>query len=171
VTPCPTCGSWEEFRTHRFEEALRRPLVRDVLDRRDIARPARLAMTSSVHVVAVSGPVVVKLYQPLSERDALAIESDALRLLRQQGRPVPALLATGELFPTAPRFRWRYCVMTTLAGLDAYGWGDLGRGWSRRMLALSLAHDFDEVGALIQRAGPWRTVASLDDLAVRLWDF
>lgn len=38
------------------------------------------------------------------------------------------------------------------------------------MLALSLAHDFDEVGALFQRDAMWRAVASLDDLALRLWD-
>lgn len=314
MTSCPTFDSWEEFRAHRFEEPLWRPLVHQVLDRHDIGRPAPLVMTSSVHVVAVAGPAVVKLYQPLSERDAWAVESDAIRLLREQGLPVPALLATGELFPHAPRFRWPYCVLATLAGrpldekpltisdrqraaaflgnflrgmhgvqppagkfeapgfvagrlsacvhehrrrailpahlldqldgflaaarptvldgrppalthgdlhagnvyvdgppghvrpvgvldfndvrlldphydlvvvhlstlgadtsllrhlLNAYGWGDLGRGWPQRMLALSLAHDFDEVGALFQRDATWRSVASLDDLALRLWD-
>jgi hypothetical protein len=37
------------------------------------------------------------------------------------------------------------------------------------MLALSLAHDFDEVGALFQRDATWQSVRSLDDLALRLW--
>jgi aminoglycoside phosphotransferase (APT) family kinase protein len=314
VSSCPTFGSWEEFRAHRFEEPLWRPLVHEVLARHDIAQPADVVMTSSVHVVAVAGPVVVKLYQPLSERDAWTVESAAIRLLGQQGLPVPALLAAGELFPNAPRFRWPYCVMSTLAGrplderpvtaadrrriaaflgnflrrmhqiqsppgpfealdflagrlsacvqehhqrrvlpahlldqldrflaaarpivldghppvlthgdlhagnayvdgppghvkpvgvldfndvrlldphydlvvvhlraldadtallrhlLDAYGWGHLGRGWPHRMLALSLAHDFDEVGALFQRDATWQSAASLDDLALRLWD-
>jgi Ser/Thr protein kinase RdoA (MazF antagonist) len=242
------------------------------------------------------------------------VETGALRLLGEHGLPVPALLATGELFPRAPRFRWPYCVMSALAGrpldeqpmtatdreriaaflggflrrmhgirpaagrfeapgflarrlrdcarehrergtlpphlldeldgflaaagplardgddppalthgdlhagnvyvdgppgqvrpvgvldfnevrlldrhydlvvvhlralgadarllrrlLDAYGWGRRDDRWPRRMLALSLAHDFDEVGALFQRDGTGRTCASLDDLARRLW--
>ena len=306
-------GSWEEYRALRFEEPLWRPLVHEVLDRHDIARPARLVMTSSVHVVAVAGAVVVKLYQPLPERDACAVEAAALQLLGRHGLPVPELLAAGVLFPGAPRFRWPYCVLSTLAGrplderpittadrqrtaaflgdflrrmhriqppagrfeapgflagrlsaciqehrqrgilpahlldqldrflaatrpialaghapvlahgdlhagnvyvdglldhvrpvgvldfndvrlldphydlvvvhlraldgdisllrnlLDAYGWGHPGRGWPQRMLALSLAHDFDEVGALFQREATWQSVASLDDLARRLW--
>ena len=53
--------------------------------------------------------------------------------------------------------------------LDAYGWGNPGGGWPLRMLAISLAHDFDEVGALFQRDARWRSVTSLEDLAVRLW--
>jgi aminoglycoside phosphotransferase (APT) family kinase protein len=315
MTACPTFGSWEEFHAYRFEEPMWRPLVHEVLDRHGIGRPARLAMTSSVHVVAIAGPVVVKLYQPLSDRDSWAVETGALRLLGRHGLPVPALLATGELFPRAPLFRWPYCVLSMLAGrpldegpittpdrlriaaflgdflrrmhriqppvgrfeapgflarrlqscaqehrqrgilpahllddldgflaaagplvldghppalthgdlhagnvyvdgppgqvrpvgvldfndvrlldphydlvvvhlralradtallrrlLHAYGWDRQGDRWARRMLALSLAHDFDEVGALFQRDETWRTQASLDDLALRLWGF
>jgi aminoglycoside phosphotransferase (APT) family kinase protein len=52
--------------------------------------------------------------------------------------------------------------------LDVYSWGHPGPGWPQRMLALSLAHDFDEVGALFQRDPTWQCVASLDDLARRL---
>jgi len=81
MTACPTFGSWEEFHAYRFEEPMWRPLVYEVLDRHGIARPARLAMTSSVHVVAIAGPVVVKLYQPLSDGDSWAVETGALRLL------------------------------------------------------------------------------------------
>jgi aminoglycoside phosphotransferase (APT) family kinase protein len=313
VTFRPTFDSWEEFRAHRFEEPLWRPLVQEVLVRHDIEPPERVAMASSVHVVAIAGPVVVKLYQPLSERDAWAIESAAIRLLGRHGLPVPKLLATGVLFPRAPRFQWPYCILGTLAGrplddmpitaadrqrmaaflgrflrgmhriqppagqfeapgflaerlstcvqehrrrdilpghlldqldrflaatrpivldgrppvlthgdlhagnvyvdglpghtrpigvldfndvrlldphydlvvvhlraldgdtsllrrlLDAYAWGQPGPRWPQRMLALSLAHDFDEVGALFQRDATWRSVTSLDDLARRLW--
>ena len=91
MTACPTFGSWEEFHAYRFEEPMWRPLVYEVLDRHGIARPARLAMTSSVHVVAIAGPVVVKLYQPLSDGDSWAVETGALRLLGRHGLPVPAL--------------------------------------------------------------------------------
>jgi len=313
VTFCPTFAGWEEFRAHRFDESVWRPLVHEVLARHDIERPKRVVMASSVHVVAIAGPVVVKLYQPLSERDAWAVESAAIPLLGRHGLPVPELLAAGVLFPRAPRFRWPYCVLTRLAGrpldegqitaadrqriaaflgsflqrmhriqppggrfeapgflagrlsgcaqehrrrgilpahlldqvdrflaatrplvlhgrppvlthgdlhagnvyvaglpghvspvgvldfndvrlldphydlivvhlraldgdisllqqvLDAYDWGHPGHEWPERMLALSLAHDFDEVGALFQRDAAWRSVASLDDLAWRLW--
>jgi hygromycin-B 7''-O-kinase len=52
--------------------------------------------------------------------------------------------------------------------LDAYGWDDLGRRWPRRMLALTLAHDYDMVqsfgGRIPDDAG------TLDDLASLLWD-
>lgn len=54
--------------------------------------------------------------------------------------------------------------------LDTYGWGHRDGQWPQRMLALSLAHDFGEVGALFQRDATWQSVASLDDLALRLLD-
>jgi len=94
MTACPTFGSWEEFHAYRFEEPMWRPLVYEVLDRHGIARPARLAMTSSVHVVAIAGPVVVKLYQPLSDGDSWAVETGAMRLLGRHELPMRALLAT-----------------------------------------------------------------------------
>lgn len=54
------------------------------------------------------------------------------------------------------------------AFLEAYGWGELGRKWTRRMMALTLAHDYDMFQPVADRipAG----VASLDDLAKLLWD-
>lgn len=51
--------------------------------------------------------------------------------------------------------------------LDAYGWGQLGRRWPRRMMALTLAHDFDMVAPVADRLP---ASASLDDLARLLWD-
>jgi Ser/Thr protein kinase RdoA (MazF antagonist) len=52
--------------------------------------------------------------------------------------------------------------------LDAYGWGELGRRWPRRMMALTLAHDFDMVKPITERIP--EDVESLDDLATLLWD-
>ncbi|MGZ8635524.1 MAG: phosphotransferase family protein [Actinomycetota bacterium] len=54
------------------------------------------------------------------------------------------------------------------AFLDAYGWDDLGRKWARRMMALTLAHDYDMVRPIAQRIPDELT--SLDDLATLLWD-
>lgn len=54
------------------------------------------------------------------------------------------------------------------AFLDAYGWGELGRRWPRRMMALTLAHDFDMVRPISGRIP--EDVESLDELASLLWD-
>ena len=55
--------------------------------------------------------------------------------------------------------------------LDAYGWGELGRAWPRRMMALTLAHDYDMIQPLVDRyPGSLGEVASLDELATLLWD-
>jgi hypothetical protein len=52
--------------------------------------------------------------------------------------------------------------------LDAYGWGGLGKRWPRRMMALTLAHDYDMVEPYAARI-PDR-VETLDELASLLWD-
>ncbi|HSJ49793.1 MAG TPA: aminoglycoside phosphotransferase family protein [Actinomycetota bacterium] len=52
--------------------------------------------------------------------------------------------------------------------LDAYGWGELGRRWPQRMMALTLAHDFDMMQPFAGRIPD--EVESLDDLASLLWD-
>lgn len=55
------------------------------------------------------------------------------------------------------------------AFLDGYGWDEPGRDWARRMMAFTLVHDHDMIRPLAERhalAG----FASLDDLAVALWD-
>jgi hygromycin-B 7''-O-kinase len=55
--------------------------------------------------------------------------------------------------------------------LEAYGWSDLGRGWPRRMMALTLAHDFDMIGPLAERyPEALANVATLEELATLLWD-
>jgi len=52
--------------------------------------------------------------------------------------------------------------------LDAYGWGDLGRKWPQRMMALTLAHDYDMVQPYTMRIPD--EVTTLDELASVLWD-
>jgi aminoglycoside phosphotransferase len=52
--------------------------------------------------------------------------------------------------------------------LGAYGWGDLGKRWPRRMMALTLAHDFDMVQPYADRIPT--EVETLDELASLLWD-
>jgi hygromycin-B 7''-O-kinase len=52
--------------------------------------------------------------------------------------------------------------------LDAYGWNDLGKRWPRRMMALTLAHDYDMVQPYADRIP--EGVSTLDDLATLLWD-
>ena len=52
--------------------------------------------------------------------------------------------------------------------LEGYGWGELGRKWTRRMMALTLAHDYDMVQPLADRIPD--DVGSLDDLGKLLWD-
>ena len=52
--------------------------------------------------------------------------------------------------------------------LEAYGWGGLGKHWPRRMMAFTLAHDYDMVE-------PWASripdgAQTLDDLATLVWD-
>jgi hygromycin-B 7''-O-kinase len=54
------------------------------------------------------------------------------------------------------------------AVLDAYGWPALGREWPRRMMALTLAHDYDMVAPFAERIPP--EVESLDELASLVWD-
>jgi hygromycin-B 7''-O-kinase len=55
--------------------------------------------------------------------------------------------------------------------LDGYGWDELGKGWPRRMTALTLAHDYDMIQPIADRY-PDRLdeITSLDDLAGILWD-
>ena len=55
--------------------------------------------------------------------------------------------------------------------LKVYGWGQLGRRWPQRMMALTLAHDFDMIRPVIERF-PERLdgLATLDELATLLWD-
>jgi hygromycin-B 7''-O-kinase len=52
--------------------------------------------------------------------------------------------------------------------LDAYGWHDLGRRWAERMMALTLAHDFDMVRPFADRIPS--EVDTLADLATLVWD-
>jgi aminoglycoside phosphotransferase len=52
--------------------------------------------------------------------------------------------------------------------LEAYGWDDLGKRWPRRMMALTLAHDYDMVGPFAERIP--ESVERLDDLAKLIWD-
>lgn len=55
--------------------------------------------------------------------------------------------------------------------LDGYGWGDLGKKWPRRMMALTLAHDFDMIRPLAERHSErLAEIGSLDELATLLWD-
>jgi aminoglycoside phosphotransferase (APT) family kinase protein len=52
--------------------------------------------------------------------------------------------------------------------LDAYGWGELGRKWPQRMMALTLAHDYDMVQPYAARIPD--EVRTLEELASLLWD-
>jgi hypothetical protein len=52
--------------------------------------------------------------------------------------------------------------------LDAYGWPTPERRWPRRMMALTLAHDFDMVAPFANRIPA--EVETLDDLAALVWD-
>lgn len=55
--------------------------------------------------------------------------------------------------------------------LDGYGWGELGKQWPRRMMALTLAHDFDMIQPVADRyPEALAAVGSLDELATALWD-
>ncbi|HEX6231175.1 MAG TPA: aminoglycoside phosphotransferase family protein [Actinomycetota bacterium] len=56
------------------------------------------------------------------------------------------------------------------AFLEAYGWGELGPDWPRRMMALTLTHDYDMLQPVMGRSPFARQVAALDDLATLLWD-
>jgi hygromycin-B 7''-O-kinase len=116
VPPPPPIRDWEHFRSIRSDPGLWTPLVRWVLARHGLARPGTIELTSSVHVVAVAGDVVVKLYQPVSDegRGSFETETAALRLLGGAGLPVPRLLAAGQLGGAG--WPWPYCVMSTLPG-------------------------------------------------------
>jgi hygromycin-B 7''-O-kinase len=52
--------------------------------------------------------------------------------------------------------------------LEAYDWGDLGKRWPRRMMALTLAHDYDMARPFAERIPD--EVETLDDLASLVWD-
>ncbi len=55
--------------------------------------------------------------------------------------------------------------------LDGYGWGELGKQWPRRMMALTLAHDYDMIQPVADRyPEALAAVGSLDELASLLWD-
>ncbi len=55
--------------------------------------------------------------------------------------------------------------------LDAYGWGELGKRWPRRMMALTLAHDYDMIRPAVERSSAAvAETETLDDLATLLWD-
>ena len=50
--------------------------------------------------------------------------------------------------------------------LDGYGWGELGKQWPRRMMALTLAHDYDMIQPVADRyPEALAAVGSLDELA------
>ena len=53
--------------------------------------------------------------------------------------------------------------------LDAYGWGPVAPGWRQRMMALTIAHDFDELGDALAARPDLARLPSLDALAERLW--
>ena len=53
--------------------------------------------------------------------------------------------------------------------LDAYGWGPVAPGWRERMMALTIAHDFDELGDALAARPDLAQMPSLDALAERLW--
>jgi hypothetical protein len=62
----PRIRGWEHFRSVRFDLGLWALPVRWVLARHELASDGPVELASSVHVVAVAGDVVVKLYQPVS---------------------------------------------------------------------------------------------------------
>jgi len=53
--------------------------------------------------------------------------------------------------------------------IDAYGRGPVAPGWRERTMALTIAHDFDELGECPGGAAGPGPVPSLDALAARLW--
>jgi hygromycin-B 7''-O-kinase len=53
--------------------------------------------------------------------------------------------------------------------LEAYGWGPVAPGWRARMMALTIAHDFDELGDALAARPDLAQAPSLDALAERLW--
>jgi hygromycin-B 7''-O-kinase len=118
VTPPlpPHLRDWEHFRSLRFDSGLWTPVVRWVLARHELASDGPIELTSSVHVVAIAGDVVVKLYQPVSGdgMGSCEVETAALRLLGGAGLPVPCLLAAGQLGGAG--WPWPYCVMSALPG-------------------------------------------------------
>lgn len=116
LPPLPRIRDWEHFRSVRFDPGLWVPLVRWVLARHGLASDGPVELASSVHVVAVAGDVVVKLYQPACGDGAgsFATETAALRLLGGAGLPVPRWLAAGRL--SGSGWPWPYCVMSVLPG-------------------------------------------------------
>jgi hypothetical protein len=64
LPPLPRIRDWAHFRSVRFDPGLWVPLVRWVLARHGLASDGPVELASSVHVVAMAGDVVVKLYQP-----------------------------------------------------------------------------------------------------------
>ena len=64
LPPLPRIRDWAHFRSVRFDPGLWVPLVRWVLARHGLASDGPVELASSVHVVAIAGDVVVKLYQP-----------------------------------------------------------------------------------------------------------
>jgi hygromycin-B 7''-O-kinase len=115
--PPPRIRDWEHFRSIRSDPVLWAPPVRWVLARHELASDGQIELASSVHVVAVAGDVVVKLYQPTSDDDgrgSFEIETAALRMLGGAGLPVPRLIAAGHL--GGVEWPWPYCVMSALPG-------------------------------------------------------
>jgi hygromycin-B 7''-O-kinase len=55
--------------------------------------------------------------------------------------------------------------------LDGCGWAELGKSWPRRMMAFTLAHDYDMIQPVADRhPEALAAVGSLDELATLLWD-
>jgi hypothetical protein len=53
--------------------------------------------------------------------------------------------------------------------LDAYGWGPVAPGWREPMMALTIAHDFDELGDALAARPDLARAPTLDALAEQLW--
>lgn len=53
--------------------------------------------------------------------------------------------------------------------LDAYGWGPVAPRWRERMMALTIAHDFDELGDALAARPDLAQAPSLDALAEQFW--
>lgn len=114
--PLPHIRDWKHFRSIRFDPGLWVPPARWVLARHGLASDGPIELASSVHVVAIAGDVVVKLYQPVSDHESgsFEVETAALQMLGGAGLPVPRLLAAGQL--GGAEWPWPYCVMSALPG-------------------------------------------------------
>ena len=117
----PRIDSDQEYSARLNDGAYWEPYARLALDRAGLPDPGKVMLAEPVGtyptLIADTGLVVKMFGDRWWGSDSSAAERDAYRVLAGSDLPVPALVATGELFPAADGWSWPFVVITEVSGI------------------------------------------------------